>query len=70
MKNIQVVDMETGRIYFEGDERECSRYLIENYPSIEIKKVKYKNQYIEDIIDHPIIRDPVYPEPLAKVKPN
>lgn len=43
---------------------------MKNIQVIEIKKVKYKNQYIEDIIDHPIIRDPVYPEPLAKVKPN
>lgn len=68
MTAIRIVGVYSKKVYFEGKEQECSKWLLENYPTTKIKKAIYKNQYIEDIIDLPVLRDPIFPEPLAKVK--
>lgn len=68
MTAIRIVGVYSKKVYVEGKEQECSKWLLEKYPTTEIKKAIYKNQYIEEIIDWSVLRDPIFPEPLAKVK--
>ena len=68
MSVMRIVGLYSNKVYVEGREQDCSKWLLENYPTTKIKKAIYKNQYIEEIIDLPVLIDPIFPEPLAKVK--